>query len=362
MELRSQDKEIRMPSTLSYNPTLATNKDSSTKLSSPPTVASTVGERRRDQTVHGNSIFNPPSQTLDHSHHSQQPNPNPNPHQNTHKTRRDPDPNPDPVLAPIITSTPITGASTIKSPPTQQPQPQQSTSTVRAAPPRVTRYRECLKNHAATMGGHVVDGCGEFMPSGDEGTPEALRCAACECHRNFHRKEIEGESQNISNSYYNHNHNPIRNNDRREIVLPQHHPHPLPHHHLHHQHHKFPHGLSTSPSAAVPIAPMMMAFGTGGGGGFGVPAESSSEDLGMFRSDQHVGFSQQAQQSKKRFRTKFSTEQKDKMMEFAEKLGWKIQKHDEQDVQQFCLEVGVKRQVFKVWMHNNKQAMKKKQV
>lgn len=189
------------------------------------------------------------------------------------------------------------------------------------------------------------------MPNGDEGTLEALKCAACECHRNFHRKETEGESQYVSNSYYNYN--PNTNNDRREIVLPQHHrPPPLtpPPHHLHHHHRPHP----------VPIAPMMMAFGTGGG----APAESSSEDLGKFRSDHHVGVQglSQVRQSKKRFRTKFSQEQKDKMMEFAQKLGWKIQKHDEQDVQNFCLEVGIKRQVFKVWMHNNKQAMKKKQM
>lgn len=50
------------------------------------------------------------------------------------------------------------------------------------------RYRECLKNHAANTGGNITDGCGEFMPSGDEGTLEALKCAACNCHRNFHRK------------------------------------------------------------------------------------------------------------------------------------------------------------------------------
>ncbi|XP_015086489.1 uncharacterized protein LOC107029567 isoform X1 [Solanum pennellii] len=54
------------------------------------------------------------------------------------------------------------------------------------------RYRECLKNHAASMGGHALDGCGEFMPSGEEGTPGALKCAACNCHQNFHRKEIDG--------------------------------------------------------------------------------------------------------------------------------------------------------------------------
>ncbi|URE43771.1 ZF-HD protein dimerization region containing protein [Musa troglodytarum] len=32
------------------------------------------------------------------------------------------------------------------------------------------------------------------MPSGEEGTLEALKCSACNCHRNFHRKEAEGES------------------------------------------------------------------------------------------------------------------------------------------------------------------------
>ncbi|TQD73203.1 hypothetical protein C1H46_041258 [Malus baccata] len=32
------------------------------------------------------------------------------------------------------------------------------------------RYRKCLKNHAASSGGHVFDGCGEFMSGGDEDT------------------------------------------------------------------------------------------------------------------------------------------------------------------------------------------------
>ncbi len=63
---------------------------------------------------------------------------------------------------------------------------------------------------------------------------------------------------------------------------------------------------------------------------------------------------------KKRFRTKFSTEQKDEMYNFAEKLGWKMQKHDELAVQEFCANLGVKRHVLKVWMHNNKHTMAKK--
>ncbi|TVU51377.1 hypothetical protein EJB05_02802, partial [Eragrostis curvula] len=52
------------------------------------------------------------------------------------------------------------------------------------------RYRECLKNHAAAIGGSATDGCGEFMPAGEEGSLDALRCSACGCHRNFHRKSL----------------------------------------------------------------------------------------------------------------------------------------------------------------------------
>ncbi|CAA0814087.1 Zinc-finger homeodomain protein 4 [Striga hermonthica] len=58
--------------------------------------------------------------------------------------------------------------------------------------------------------------------------------------------------------------------------------------------------------------------------------------------------------AKKRFRTKFSVEQKGRMLEFAERLGWKMQKSEESEVRRFCEEIGVKRRVFKVWMHNNK--------
>ncbi|KAK4773351.1 hypothetical protein SAY87_028370 [Trapa incisa] len=52
-------------------------------------------------------------------------------------------------------------------------------------------YGECRKNHAASLGGYAVDGCREFMASGEEGTSDALNCAACGCHRNFHRREVK---------------------------------------------------------------------------------------------------------------------------------------------------------------------------
>ncbi|OIW12450.1 hypothetical protein TanjilG_04199 [Lupinus angustifolius] len=59
---------------------------------------------------------------------------------------------------------------------------------------RIVKYGECQKNHAANVGGYAVDGCREFMASGGEGTISALTCAACGCHRNFHKKEVETEA------------------------------------------------------------------------------------------------------------------------------------------------------------------------
>ncbi|GMI82526.1 hypothetical protein HRI_001921900 [Hibiscus trionum] len=188
-------------------------------------------------------------------------------------------------------------------------------------PSSFIRYRECLKNHAANIGANIYDGCGEFMPSGEEGTLEALKCAACDCHRNFHRKEVDGETQFGANA-------------SRSLML-----HPLqlsPHTKMH-----------TSPSSTMVASMNNMAFGSGGGN------ESSSEDLNVFQANAASYIL-----SKKRFRTKFTQEQKDKMLELAEKVGWRISKEGEELVQKFCAEHGVKRKVFKVWMHNNKNVKK----
>ncbi|KAG6429709.1 hypothetical protein SASPL_107762 [Salvia splendens] len=121
-------------------------------------------------------------------------------------------------------------------------------------------FKECMKNHAAKIGGHAVDGCGEYMPMPP--VLISLICAACGCHRNFHRRAILN---------------------------------------------------------------------------FGQPQRTTVKDVG-----------------RKRSRTKFSQEQKERMHSFSEKLGWKMQRCDEAAVEEFCLDVGVARGVLKVWMHNNK--------
>ncbi|KAL3527509.1 hypothetical protein ACH5RR_012165 [Cinchona calisaya] len=182
---------------------------------------------------------------------------------------------------------------------------------------RKPRYRECLKNHAVGIGGHAVDGCGEFLPAGAEGTLDALKCAACNCHRNFHRKEaFPGAAP----------HDPF---------------HFLHHHHHHYQQRPPPQLLTyRTPSGYVHVSPPLQPRP------LALPSTSSRGD-------------QQEDTSKKRHRTKFSQEQKEKMLELAEKLGWKMQKQDEEIVQQFCNESGIKRNVFKVWMHNNKTTLGK---
>ncbi|XP_059652054.1 zinc-finger homeodomain protein 4-like [Cornus florida] len=216
---------------------------------------------------------------------------------------------------------------------------------------KLVRYRECLKNHAAAMGGSATDGCGEFMPSGEEGTLEALTCSACNCHRNFHRKETEGELLQLSSScdFY---HSPHPNRVGRKVIW---------------GHHKnilgpealgYPTGPHITPSRAIAAPPthqMIMSYNMGGS----LPSESDDQEDGDGGGGGGV-LSRPPQLVKKRFRTKFSQEQKEKMLNFAEKVGWKFQKQEEAVVQQFCQEIGVKRRVLKVWMHNNKHNLAKK--
>ncbi|KAJ6715582.1 ZINC-FINGER HOMEODOMAIN PROTEIN 4-LIKE [Salix viminalis] len=212
---------------------------------------------------------------------------------------------------------------------------------------KMVRYRECLKNHAASMGGTATDGCGEFMPSGEEGSIEALTCSACNCHRNFHRKEIEGEHGSCAGDHCYHINNPhfSRVNGRKVILG-------------HHKSILAPAEALCYPTAAGALIPsrssaphhqMIMSYNMGS-----LPSESDEQEDGG-----GAMMARPAQLMKKRFRTKFSQEQKEKMLNFAEKVGWKLQKQEETVVQQFCQEIGVKRRVLKVWMHNNKHSLAK---
>ncbi|KAK7307108.1 hypothetical protein VNO77_39877 [Canavalia gladiata] len=213
-------------------------------------------------------------------------------------------------------------------------------------PSTVVSYKECLKNHAASLGGHALDGCGEFMPSSSSNPtePRSLTCAACGCHRNFHRRDTQEllySNPNFISFYQSQPHrgpslstSPSPGPSLSPISSPS--PPPISHHfppsyHHHHHHHQ-----SSAPHMRL--------------------------SLGNEHHQRSLNFSSYMteKKKKKRYRTKFSQEQKEKMQSFSEKLGWRMQKGDEGLVQDFCNEIGVSRGVFKVWMHNNKNSFRKR--
>ncbi|XP_028774154.1 zinc-finger homeodomain protein 3-like [Neltuma alba] len=202
----------------------------------------------------------------------------------------------------------------------------------------VVSYQECLKNHAASIGGHAIDGCGEFLSSEEEGSLEAFKCSACGCHRNFHRKEIQYCYSNSSSNTF------FYSSD---------------------QHYLTP-SLPNSSQITNPIFLdhlLLSPNKTGSNLSDQSHDHDSSKDPGEEDHRNHykeVGKPEDEKvMMKKRFRTKFSAEQKEKMVKFAEKVGWKTQKIEESVVQQFCEEIGIKRRVLRVWMHNNKNTYAK---
>ncbi|KAH0651589.1 hypothetical protein KY290_032992 [Solanum tuberosum] len=207
--------------------------------------------------------------------------------------------------------------------------------------PVVVVYKECLKNHAATMGAHAVDGCGEFMPSptATATNPTSLKCAACGCHRNFHRREPEElfppPNTAAALQYQSHHrHHP---------------PPPLPNRGS--GDHSCPNSPSPPPisSAYYPSAPhMLLALSSGLSGR---PVENNNNHLPI---NPNSTTPVSNPNGRKRYRTKFTQNQKEKMLEFSERVGWRMQKQDEEIINKLCHEISVEKGVLKVWMHNNK--------
>ncbi|KAI9092580.1 hypothetical protein K1719_027708 [Acacia pycnantha] len=185
----------------------------------------------------------------------------------------------------------------------------------------IIRYRECMKNHAASIGGNATDGCGEFMASEED----SLKCSACKCHRNFHRKYFE-ESQDSddtpsSSPYY---HLP----SQMMMLLPN-------------------NDVACADDQHDQVVKPLLTHDL---------CLTNYNKSGCSDHDE----SDEKRVKNKRYRTKFSEEQKEKMLRFADKVGWRMLKVDESMVQQFCEEAGIKRRVLKVWMHNNKNSFAKR--
>ncbi|XP_028246812.1 zinc-finger homeodomain protein 2-like [Glycine soja] len=204
---------------------------------------------------------------------------------------------------------------------------------VEVVPMWQVKVPRCLKNHAVSIVGHAIDGCIEFLPGGEEGTLDALKCAACNCHRNLHRKETH-DTYSVP---FHHHHHPL---------LPP----PVP---LAAYYRALPGYLHMTGHQCAMLAHPSLS----GRGGPQPPWEDLEDSDPTSGATTHDG---SGSSSKKRFRTKFTQHQKDKMLVFAEKLGWRMQKNDESIVQEFCSEIGVQRHLLKVWMHNNKHILGKK--
>ncbi|KAK8557753.1 hypothetical protein V6N13_008142 [Hibiscus sabdariffa] len=58
---------------------------------------------------------------------------------------------------------------------------------------RICRYKECRRNHAASFGRYAIDGCREFICCSED----VFICAACGCHRSFHRKHYPSKSNSL---------------------------------------------------------------------------------------------------------------------------------------------------------------------
>ncbi|KAL1327739.1 zinc-finger homeodomain protein 9 [Arachis hypogaea] len=269
-------------------------------------------------------------------------------------------------------------------------------STTRLPPPSmaVISYKECLKNHAASIGGHALDGCGEFMPSSSTNPtdPRSLKCAACGCHRNFHRRDPPEPSSTTTPTFLNCFYSPSTGTTTAPPPAP---PQPLPHRGMSQSTSpsqssspsqspspmsspSSPPPLSHVPPPPPPSAPgsyhssaphMLLALGTAYSA---VPSDHEHQQLhrNSFNNSNNFspvvlnansGGSNSNSSKNKRYRTKFSQEQKEKMYRFSEKLGWRMNnKGDDSLVQEFCNDIGVPRGVFKVWMHNNKNTFNKK--
>ncbi|KAF8714756.1 hypothetical protein HU200_027281 [Digitaria exilis] len=215
------------------------------------------------------------------------------------------------------------------------------------------KYKECMRNHAAAMGGQAFDGCGEYMPSSP---PDSLKCAACGCHRSFHRRAAASCGGSGPPAFFRQPPPPAPT----PALLP------APHLNYHPHHHQaalqgFLPSVPAAPAALPHLALPYHAVVPSAAAAPWLGARSGSEtppradDFGV--AGLGLGGSGSGSFGRKRFRTKFTPEQKERMREFAEKQGWRIQRNDDGALERFCDEIGVKRQVLKVWMHNHKHQL-----
>ncbi|OQU86730.1 hypothetical protein SORBI_3003G135101 [Sorghum bicolor] len=175
------------------------------------------------------------------------------------------------------------------------------------------------------------DGCGEFMPSleADPADPSSLRCATCRCHRNFHRRLAELPRCAVRRRRTTACRPPSTRRPRRSRTRAR-----ISTRTARCRRYRARRARASKPPAVAPRP----------------PPPPASASLGPMPPAPPETVVPGAAAARKRFRTKFSPEQKQRMQALSERLGWRLQKRGEALVDECCQEMGV----FKVWMHNNK--------
>ncbi|KAL6964418.1 hypothetical protein U1Q18_035473 [Sarracenia purpurea var. burkii] len=243
------------------------------------------------------------------------------------------------------------------------------------------RYRECLRNHGLPMNLYLLDGCGEFTPSGANVTPEPIACAACGCFRNFHRRE---EVQQHRPRRWT---TTVRTVDPPltlpapppplplSLLPPQSSPPPPPPAAIRNvslgddnpppsealsgavnsgdrenetKRKKKNPKTKFTPTPPPPPQPPAAISKSSRGGDKPPPSEAGSGAVNGGDREEET------KKKKKRPKTVFTEAQRARMREFAEKLGWRMTKHDEESIESFCKEIGINPQAYRVWIHNHR--------
>ncbi|PIN09827.1 hypothetical protein CDL12_17581 [Handroanthus impetiginosus] len=151
---------------------------------------------------------------------------------------------------------------------------------------------------------YVVDGCGLFEASDPNGTLEAMVCAACHCHRNFHRTVIVELS-------------PRFNTQGTNMSIPA----PLAQPqtsatHIHQQTH------STSSRVHGPA----------------------------------IQINLRPQAAQNRTRMKITREQTERLRSYAERNNWKMfREYSKEEVDHICSEIGIAKKMLKNWINNHRR-------
>ncbi|CAA0834954.1 Zinc-finger homeodomain protein 2 [Striga hermonthica] len=157
-------------------------------------------------------------------------------------------------------------------------------------------FKDCQHNHAAQAQGFTLDGCGLFEPNGPNATPESLFCAACGCHRNFHRRvEVD-----LPHNYSTQNVNPTSPHHQPSDEQPQ----------------------AQEPSSNSPSA------------------NGRQEVVSGLR-----------ETGPARVRNRITREQSERMREIAERNEWRMfRDHSEEEIRRICSEVGITRNMLRRWI------------